>query len=67
MRDCPTYPGEAGNECLEGFSRSLPYCMEVCFYTMLLIGAGEVRHEPHAELFPGVYGSWGLVHEPGPG
>jgi hypothetical protein len=41
--------------------------MEVCFYTMLLVGAGEVRHELRAELFPRVYGPWGLVHEPSPG
>jgi hypothetical protein len=34
---------------------------------MLLVSAGEVRLEPRAELFPGVYGPWGLVHEPSPG
>jgi hypothetical protein len=63
----PTYLGEAGNERPESLSGFLPYCMEVCLHTMLLASASEVRHEPRAELFPGVDGSWGLVHEPSPG
>jgi hypothetical protein len=41
--------------------------MEVCFYTMLLVSASEVHGEPRIELFPGVDGSWGEVHEPSPG
>jgi hypothetical protein len=65
--DCPTYLGEAGNECPESLPGSLPHCMEVCLHTMLLVSAGEVRHEPCAELSPGVYGPWGLVHEPSSG
>jgi hypothetical protein len=65
--DCPTYLGEAGNERLESLPGFLPYCMEVCLHTMLLASAGEVRYELRAELFLGVDGSWGLVHEPSPG
>jgi hypothetical protein len=42
----------------------LPHCMEVSLHAMLLISAGEVCCEPHAELFPGVDRSWGEVHEP---
>jgi hypothetical protein len=65
--DCPTYLGEAGNERPESLPGFLPYCMEVCLHTMLLASAGKVRHKPHTELFSGVDGSWGLVHEPSPG
>jgi hypothetical protein len=66
MGDCSTYLDEAGNKCPESLPGSLPHCMEVCLHTMLLVSAGAVRHEPHAELFLGVYGPWGLVHEPSP-
>jgi hypothetical protein len=34
---------------------------------MLLVRAGEVRSELRAELTPGLDGSWGKIHEPGPG
>jgi hypothetical protein len=65
--DCPTYLGEAGNERSEGLPGLLPHCMEVCLYSVPLVSAGEVRHEPRTELFLGADGSWGLVHEPSPG
>jgi hypothetical protein len=58
--------GEAGDELLEGLPGLLPHRMEVGLHTVLLVSAGEVRHEPRTELFLGVDGSWGLVHEPSP-
>jgi hypothetical protein len=45
----------------------MPHCVEVGLHTMLLVSAGEVRYEPHAELFLGVDRCWGEVHEPSPG
>jgi hypothetical protein len=53
------YLGEARNERSEGLPGFLPHCMEVCLHTMLLVSAGEVRHELCAELFPGADGPWG--------
>jgi hypothetical protein len=41
--------------------------MEVGLHTVLLVSACEVHDEPRAELFPGVDGSWGEVHELSPG
>jgi hypothetical protein len=38
--------------------------MEVRLHTVPLVSASEVCHEPCAELFLGVDGPWGLVHEP---
>jgi hypothetical protein len=58
---------EAGDESPKSFPGFLPHFMEVSLHTVLLISAGEVRCEPHAELFPGVDRSWGEVHELGPG
>jgi hypothetical protein len=59
-----SYLSEAGDEGPESFPGSLPYCMEVSLHAMLLISAGEVRCEPHIELFPRVDRSWGKIHEP---
>jgi hypothetical protein len=63
----PSYLSEAGDEIPESFPGFLPHCVEVSLHAMPLISAGEVRCEPHAELFPGVDRSWGEVHEPGSG
>jgi hypothetical protein len=41
--------------------------MEVGLHTVLLVSAGEVLDELRAELFLGVDGSWGEVHEPSSG
>jgi hypothetical protein len=41
--------------------------MEVGLHTVLLVSTGEVRNEPHTELFLGVDRPWGEVHEPSPG
>jgi hypothetical protein len=46
--------GEAGDELPECFPGLLPHRMEVGLHTVLLVSIGEVRNEPHAELFPGV-------------
>jgi hypothetical protein len=46
--------GEAGDELPESLPRLLPHRMEVGLHTVLLVSTGEVRSEPHAELFPGV-------------
>jgi hypothetical protein len=45
---------EAGDELPESFPGLLPHRMEVGLHTVLLVSTGEVRNEPHAELFPGV-------------
>jgi hypothetical protein len=50
----PSYPGEAGDEGLESFPGLLPHFMEVNLHAMPLVSTGEVRCEPHAELFPRV-------------
>jgi hypothetical protein len=50
-----SYPGEAGDEGPESFPGLLPHCMEVSLQAMPLISTGEVRCEPRAELFLGVY------------
>jgi hypothetical protein len=63
----PSYPGEAGDKGPESFPGLLPHCMEVSLHAMSLISTGEVRYKPLAELFPGVYLSWGKIHEPSPG
>jgi hypothetical protein len=67
MRCSPTYLGKVGDESPESFSRFLPYGMEMRLHTMLLISTGKVRCEPCTELFLGVDGPRGEVHEPGPG
>jgi hypothetical protein len=46
--------GEAGDERPESLPGLWPHRMEVGLHTMLLVSTGEVRHEPRAELFPGV-------------
>jgi hypothetical protein len=46
--------GEAGDERSEGLLGLLPHRMDVGLHTVLLVSTGEVRYEPHAELFPGV-------------
>jgi hypothetical protein len=66
-RYSPSYLGEAGDESPKSLPGFLPYGMEMSLHTMLLISTGEVRCEPCTELFPGVDGPWGEVHEPGPG
>jgi hypothetical protein len=43
-----------GDELLESLPGLLPHRMEVGLHTVLLVSTGEVRHEPRAELFPGV-------------
>jgi hypothetical protein len=45
---------EAGDERPESLPELLPYRVEVSFHTVLLVSIGEVRNEPHAELFLGV-------------
>jgi hypothetical protein len=49
-----SYLGEAGDEGLESFPGLLPHCMEVSLHAMPLISTGEVRCEPHTELFLGI-------------
>jgi hypothetical protein len=66
-RYSPSYLGEAGDESPEGLPRFLPYGMEMSLHVMLLISTGKVRYEPCTELFPGVDGPRGEIHEPGPG
>jgi hypothetical protein len=46
--------GKAGDECPESLLGLLPYRVEVGLHTVLLVSAGEVRNELHAELFLGV-------------
>jgi hypothetical protein len=67
MGNRPTYLGEAGNESSEGLPGLLSYCVEVCLHSVPLVSTSEVCHEPCTELFRGVDGAWGLVHEPSPG
>jgi hypothetical protein len=67
MRYGPTYLGEAGDESPKSLPRFLSYDMEMSLHAMLLISTGKVCCEPCTELFPGVDGSRGQVHEPGPG
>jgi hypothetical protein len=67
VRYSPSYLGEAGDECPESLPRFLPYGMEMSLHTMLLISTGEVCCEPCIELFLGVDGPRGEVHEPGLG
>jgi hypothetical protein len=57
------YLSEARNEHSEGLPGSLSHCVEVCLHSVPLVSPGEVCHEQRTELFPGVDGSWGLVHE----
>jgi hypothetical protein len=63
----PAYLGEAGDEIPESLPGFLSYGMEMSLHTVLLISTGKVRREPCIELFPGIDGSWGEIHEPGPG
>jgi hypothetical protein len=63
----PAYLGEAGDESPESIPGFLSYGMEMSLHAMLLISTGKVRCEPCTELFPGVDGSRGQVHELGPG
>jgi hypothetical protein len=63
----PAYLGKAGDESPEGLPGFLPYGMEMSLHTMLLISTSEVRCEPCTELFLGVDGPRGKVHELGPG
>jgi hypothetical protein len=63
----PAYLGEAGDESPESLTRFLSYSMEMSLHTVLLISTGKVHYEPCTELFPGIDGSWGQIHEPGPG
>jgi hypothetical protein len=46
--------GEAGDKRPESLPGLLPHRMEVGLHVVLLVSTGEVRNEPHAELFPGV-------------
>jgi hypothetical protein len=62
-----TYLGEVGDEGPEGFPGLLPHSVEVGLHAVLLVRAGEVRHELRAELTPGLDGPWSEVHEPCPG
>jgi hypothetical protein len=66
-RYSPSYLGEVGDESPESLPGFLPYGMEMSLHTMLLISTGKVRCEPCTELFSGVDGPRGKVHEPGPG
>jgi hypothetical protein len=66
-RYSPSYLGEAGDEGPEGLPGFLPYGMEMSLHAMLLISTGKVRCEPCTELFLGVDGPRGEIHEPGPG
>jgi hypothetical protein len=59
------YLGEAGDESPKSFLGFLPHGMEMSLHTMLLISTSEVCCEPCTELFLGVNGPWGEVHEPG--
>jgi hypothetical protein len=61
------YLGEARDEGPESFPGLLPHSVELDLPAMLLVRAGEVRHELRAELTPGLDGSWSEVHEPRPG
>jgi hypothetical protein len=61
------YLGKAGDEGPESLHGFLPYDMEMSLHTILLISTGEVCCEPRTELFPGVDGPQGKVHEPGSG
>jgi hypothetical protein len=63
----PTYLGEAGDESPESLLGFLSYDMEMSLHTVLLRSTVKVRCEPCTELLPGVDGSWGQVHELGPG
>jgi hypothetical protein len=67
VRYGPAYLGEASDESPESLPGFLSYGMETSLHTMLLISTGEVRCEPCIELFPGVDGPWGQIHEPGLG
>jgi hypothetical protein len=58
------YLGKARDESPEGLPGFLPYSMEMSLHTMLLISTSEVRCESRTELFLGVDGPWGKVHEP---
>jgi hypothetical protein len=62
----PAYLGEASDESPESLPGFLSYGMEMSLHTVLLISTGKVRCEPCTELFPGIDGSRGQVHEPGP-
>jgi hypothetical protein len=62
-----SYLSEAGDKRPESFPELLPHCVEVGLHAMLLVSTGEVRYEPHAELFLGVDRPRGKVHEPSPG
>jgi hypothetical protein len=66
-RYSPSYLGEAGDESPEGLPGFLPYDMEMSLHAMLMISTGKVRCEPCTELFLGVDGPWGEIHEPDPG
>jgi hypothetical protein len=46
--------GEAGDELPESLPGLLPHRMEVGLHTVLLVSTGDVRNEPHVELFLGV-------------
>jgi hypothetical protein len=59
--------GEARDKRPESLPGFLPHCVEVGLHAVLLVGAGEVRCEPRAELLPGIDSSWGKIHEPSPG
>jgi hypothetical protein len=63
----PAYLGKAGDESSKSLPRFLPYGMKMSLHTMLLVSTSEVCFEPCTELFLGVDGSRGKVHEPGPG
>jgi hypothetical protein len=66
-RNGSTYLGEAGDEGPEGFPGLLPHGVEMGLHAMLLVRAGEVRRELHAELSLGLDGSRSEIHEPCPG
>jgi hypothetical protein len=61
------YLGEASDESPESLPEFLSYGMEMSLHTVLLISTGKVCCEPCIELFLGVDGSRGQVHELGPG
>jgi hypothetical protein len=66
-RYSPSYLGEASDESPKGLLGFLHYGMEMSLHAMLLISTGKVCCEPCTELFLGVDGPWGEIHEPGPG
>jgi hypothetical protein len=66
-RYSPSYLGEASDENPEGLPGFLPYGMEMSLHAMMLISTSKVRCVPCTELFPGVDGPRGEIHEPGPG